>query len=176
MSSPALYVVRPIGPADREALAVAFDRLSPESRYRRFLAPKTELTPRELTRFTEVDHVNDEALVAVEPLSGRLVGVARYAVYPGQTDIADFAIVVADAWQGCGIGKSLARRVIERARANGFATLTASTLWDNEPARGLLAGLGFRALRTVSGVIDLELSLQAAQPDSVGRARWSSVS
>jgi hypothetical protein len=40
--------VRPLGPADRDRLTALFARLSPESRYRRFLSPKPELMPREL--------------------------------------------------------------------------------------------------------------------------------
>jgi RimJ/RimL family protein N-acetyltransferase len=170
------YIVRPLGAEDRDGLAASFERLSPQTRFRRFLGPKNALTPRELTYLVDVDHVAREAIVAVEPLSGRLIGVARYAIHPGDGTAADFAVVVADAWHGCGIGTVISRRLIERARDNGFARLTADTLWDNEPARGLLAKLGFQVLRTHQGVAELEYSLQSPAAGSVGSPQWSSVS
>ena len=56
----------------------AYERLSDESRYRRFLSPHKQLTDAELRYFTEVDHHDHEALVAGDPESGEWVGVARY--------------------------------------------------------------------------------------------------
>jgi RimJ/RimL family protein N-acetyltransferase len=175
MSSPAISF-RPIEPGDRGALADAFERLSPESRFKRFLGPKNVLSERELTYFTEVDHVDHEAYVAVDDLTGDLLGVARYAL--GAGSVPDFAVVVADAWQGRGLGRALARRVIARAGVNGFTKLTASTMWENDRARCLLSALGFRPVGSSRGVVDLELALVPAtlRPGSVGLPRWSSVS
>ena len=130
--TPAAYVVRPLDPEDRDGLVAAFKQLSPQSRFRRFMAPKAALTSRELTYLVDIDHVTHEALVAAEPLSGRLIGVARYALNPGgDGGLADIAAVVTDEWQGRGVGTVLGRRLIERARDNGFERLTAETLWDN---------------------------------------------
>ncbi len=67
--------IRPIGPGDGEALAAAFEKLSAEARYRRFLAPVKHLDGTMLKYLTDVDHVCHEALVAVEPDNGELVGV-----------------------------------------------------------------------------------------------------
>ena len=172
----ASYVVRPLGPQDRDGLAAAFERLSPQSRFRRFMGPKTALSARELTYFTDIDHVVHEAIVAAEPLSGRLIGVARYAINPGDEVSADVAVVIADEWQRRGVGTVLMRRIIERARANGFERLTAETLWDNEGARALLCRLGFEVLRTRRGIAELELWLRARTAGSVGTPPWSSVS
>lgn len=49
--------------------------------------------------------------------------------------VAEVAVEVADELQNMGIGTALARRLVERARANGFTLLTATTLWENKPAR-----------------------------------------
>ena len=46
---------------------LGFHRLSPESRQSRFLTGKPSLTPAEVHYFTEVDHHDHEALVAVDP-------------------------------------------------------------------------------------------------------------
>src|SRR3954451_17210840 len=95
--------IRPIRPEDRTALADAFERLSSESRHRRFLGPKPALAARELTYLTEVDHVAHEAFVAFAP-DGALVGVARYASWAGCAETAELAVTIADDWQGRRLG------------------------------------------------------------------------
>ena len=57
--------LRPIEPGDRERLRRAFDRLGPESRYRRFFSPVDHLTESQLDYLTQVDHHDHEALVAL---------------------------------------------------------------------------------------------------------------
>jgi GNAT superfamily N-acetyltransferase len=151
-------LIRPVETADRDALAAAFARLSPESRFQRFLAPKPKLTARDLGYLTEVDHVTHEALAALDA-QGRMVAVARYAAWPSCRDVAEIAVTVIDACQGRGIGSALAARVIERARANGFAHLTGSTYFDNLPARVLLARFGFRYVGVDGGVATFRLDL-----------------
>ena len=80
------------------------------------------------------------------------------------------AVEVADELQGMGIGTALARRVVRRARANGFALLTATALWENRPARALLRRLGFHARGSTGGVIDLELELDSTSGGVAGAA------
>ena len=62
--------LRPLGCADRDRLAALFARLSPESRYRRFLSPKPALTARELVYLTDIDRFRHEAVAAVDPRDG----------------------------------------------------------------------------------------------------------
>jgi hypothetical protein len=71
--------LRRVGPHDRDRLAKLFARLGPESRYRRFLLPKRELTPGELAALTDVDHLYHEAIAAVHQHDGSIVGVGHYA-------------------------------------------------------------------------------------------------
>ncbi len=151
---------RPVGPDDRDALAGFFARLTPESRRRRFLSPKRELTPRELAFLTDIDHVGHEAIAAVDQRDCSIVGVARYVRVPHRTGVADVAVEVADDLQSMGIGSELARRLTQRAAANGFTVLTATTLWENRPARALLERFRFEACASHGGVIDLELRLR----------------
>ena len=66
--------LRPLGSEDRDGVAALFARLSPESRYRRFLSPKRELTPRELAFLTDIDHIHHEAIAAVDQRDGSIVG------------------------------------------------------------------------------------------------------
>ena len=156
---PAGIRVRPLEPSDRAGVAALFERLSPESRHRRFLSPKPNLSEKELTYLTSVDHRWHEALAAVDRRDGSIVGVARYAKVPARSVAADGAVAVADDLQGQGIGTALVRCLIARARVNGFAVLTASTLWDNRPARALLRSMGFHARGSEGSVIELELEL-----------------
>ena len=158
--------VRPIRSTDRHALAREFERLSPESRRRRFLAPKPMLSEIELRRLTDIDHRSHEALVAIEMESGRGVAVARYA---GSPERSEFAITVADDWQGRGIGGALSRRLLIRAREEGVRALEASVLADNHSARALLSGLGFKVSSVASGVAELRLPL--GDPRAVARGR-----
>jgi protein lysine acetyltransferase len=155
--------LRPLGSDDRAGLAGLFARLSPESRRRRFLSPKRELTSRELTYLTDIDHIYHEAIAAVDQRDGSIVGVGRYAHDADRARVADVAVAVTDELQGMGIGTALVRFTIQRARANGFVLLTATTLWENRPARALLRRLGFRARANHGSEIEHELELNSSK-------------
>jgi RimJ/RimL family protein N-acetyltransferase len=144
--------------------------MSAESRRRRFLSSKHELTPRELTFFTEIDHVDHEAIAAVDQRDGTLVGVARYVRFADQPEAADVAVGVADDLHRMGIGTELASRLVERARANGITVLTATTLSENRPARALLRRLGFRSRKRQGVAIELELKIEPSRDHPMPRS------
>lgn len=152
--------LRALTAQDRAGLAALFARLTPESRHRRFFSPKTELTPRELTYFTDIDHVNHEAFAAVDERDDSIVGVARYVRDARQAGVVEVAIEVADAFHRMGIGTALASLTIRHAHTNGFTLLTATTLWDNHAARGLLRHHGFRARHSRGSEIEHQLKLE----------------
>jgi RimJ/RimL family protein N-acetyltransferase len=154
----ARLAVRPISADDRDSFSTWFGRLTPESRRRRFHGPKPRLSARELTYLTDVDHVTHTALVAVDG-AGRMVGEARYAIEDRDRRIADFAITVADEWQGRGVGSRLAARVVNAARGNGITRLTALALADNLAAHRLLRRLGFTFAGIDGPAVAYELSL-----------------
>jgi RimJ/RimL family protein N-acetyltransferase len=151
--------LRQIGSDDRDGLAALFARLTPESRRRRFLSAKPELTRRELAYLTDIDHVHHEAIAAVDQRDGSIVGVGRYVHHGDRARVAEVAVEVVDELQRMGIGTVLARRTVQRARENGFTLLTAATLWENRPARALLRQLGFRARASHGTEIEHELPL-----------------
>ena len=154
-------VVREVRASDRDAFAAMFERLSPQSRFRRYLSPKPALTQRELTYLTDVDHVRHVAVAAIAP-GGDMIGVARYAAYPGERQVADVAVEVVDHFHRRGIGTLLVARVLQRAHANGFEVLRATTLWENRPARALMRRFGFRACGSDDGLLELQLPLDRA--------------
>jgi GNAT superfamily N-acetyltransferase len=163
-------LVRPIRPDDKRHIAEAFERLSPETRYRRFFAPMDRLTTMDLAYLTEVDHHGHEALAAINPENGRIIGVARYvrAKDPGEAEVA---VVVGDPWQGKGVGSALLERLVERARAEGIDHFVALALSDNEEAvemfRHLAPGRS-KLRRSASG--HLEMLIELPEP---GRLRES---
>jgi RimJ/RimL family protein N-acetyltransferase len=179
--------LRQVGAGDRAGMAALFARLTPESRHRRFLSPKRELTAGELTYFTDIDHLNHEAIAAIDHRDDSIVGVARYVRDADRAYVAEMAIEVADAFQRMGIGTALASLTIQHAHANGLRFLTATTLWENRAARGLLRHHGFRARQSHGGEIEYELKLKelglatvnaapdpgaAAHPHAVGASGW----
>jgi protein lysine acetyltransferase len=153
-------VLRPIAPADRDALLAAFERLSPLSRYRRFLTPKPRLTSAELRFLTEPDPAEHRALVAIDPGDGSIVGVARFVRWAGEPRAADIAVAVVDDWHRRGVGRRLMRELIGLARCDGVARLTGTTLVDNRAARGLLRALGFAVAGVTGQTMDVALELR----------------
>jgi RimJ/RimL family protein N-acetyltransferase len=152
--------IRPIEPDDKDALARGFDRLSERSRYRRFLSPRGPLTDAELRYFTEVDHHDHEALVAVDPETGEGVGVARFIRSLEDRRIAELAVAVADDWQGHGVGTLLTAELAKRARDEGITCFTALALAENDAMLGLLQELGqVRTGRTELGTVELAVDL-----------------
>ncbi len=87
---------------------------------------------------------------------------ARYVAERERAGVADVAVDVADELQNRGIGTALMRGVIDRARENGFATLTATTLWENRPALAVLRRLGFSSRGSNRAEIEFELALDGA--------------
>ena len=123
-------VVRPIAPEDKTLLLEAFERLSDESRRRRYLTPATELTPEDLVYLTAVDHRRHEAVIALDE-DGRCVGVARYVQVPGERRIAEIAAEVVDDWHGRGVATALLGDLSRRALENGITQFRAYVSSDN---------------------------------------------
>src|SRR6185312_8698118 len=128
--------VRPIRPEDADLERAFVNGLSEQTRYFRFFYRLAELTPAMLARFTQVDYDRELALVAVAPESDAstqpFVGVGRYVANPDQVS-AEFAVVVADAWQRRGVARVLMRGLIVCAKRRGFERLSGSILRVNEP-------------------------------------------
>ena len=97
-----------------------------------------------LVRFTQIDYDPEMALVAVIETAGgeTQIGVARYAInVDGES--CEFALVVADAWQGRGVGSRLMRALMDAARHKGLETIEGFVLHNNEKMLKLMRHLGF---------------------------------
>ncbi|MCY7401565.1 MAG: GNAT family N-acetyltransferase [Nocardioides sp.] len=151
---------------DAQRLAEGFARLSDETRRLRFLAPKPRLSAAELRYFTYIDHHDHEAIGAMVPADERGVGLARYIRDTDDPEVAEFAITVADDWQGRGLGTELLHRIIERAREEGIHRLAALVEADNDTMIHVLHGLGDAVRETGrgAGVVGYEVTLPTGDP------------
>ncbi len=140
-------ILRPIRPEDAEMEQAFVHELSEESRYLRFMRALDELTPEMLMRFTQIDYDREMAFVAIFTQGEETmeIGVARYSLQPdGET--AEFAVVIADAWQGCGLGSLLLEAVMDAARQRGVRLLMGEVLPHNTGMLKLAARMGFERL------------------------------
>ena len=154
--------LRPVRPADKPRFLAAYEHLGPESRYRRFLVPHGDLTPAELRYFTEVDHYDHEAIVALDAETGDGVGVARYVRDPRRFDTAELAVTVVDDWQGRGLGTELLAQLSDRARQAGISRFTATTGYGNAAMARLLQNMGAELTGYGPGTVDYEFALDRA--------------
>lgn len=147
------YTVRPIHPDDAQMLQDLMHHLSQESRYFRFVSSIAELPPQMLARFTLIDYDREMALVAVVKErtanaegeiseTERIVGVSRYITNPDQTS-CEFSLVVADDFNGKGLGSRLMECIMDVAREKGLSEIDGLVLANNQPMLKLMRGLGF---------------------------------
>jgi acetyltransferase len=136
--------VRPIRHDDGE-LEEAFVRaLSLESRYQRMLSGGTKVTSEWIDSMTHIDYQRHMAFAIITASDGveQFVGVGRYVV-DSVTLIADVALVVADAWQGQGLGRRLLKTLLEHARAAGVHEAVGVVLATNKAMLRLARSMGF---------------------------------
>jgi GNAT superfamily N-acetyltransferase len=153
--------VRPIRPEDKAAVRGAFERLSDESRYMRFMTAVEELSDAQLRYLTEVDHHDHEALIAFEPGTGDGVAVGRF-VRGDEPTSAEAAVTVIDEWQGRGLGTALCNLLAERAREEGIHRFTALILATNRDMLDVLASLGpATVISRDAGTVEIAVDIPA---------------
>ena len=156
--------LRLIGPADRAQLAAGFEKLSRESRYRRFFTAMPTLPDRMLDRLVATDgwkHVAIGAeLASDDPAGAEGLGVARFIRLDDAPDVAEVAVAVVDAKQKLGLGSLLLRELVEAARERGIHRFRAMMLAENSPARALMEDLGEEvSVRRENGYLVYEIIL-----------------
>jgi GNAT superfamily N-acetyltransferase len=140
------YSIRPIDPGDVDGLRGLFWRLSPESRYFRFLNPVTEPGEGCLHHLAEVDHETRDALVAT--VGNQVVAVARYDRDRANPHNAEVAVVVEDSWHRHGIATALLRALSGVATQRGVEHFTATVAADNRAIPKLVRSFPVRATWT----------------------------
>lgn len=145
------WVLRPIRPEDGQPLQDFIRGLSERSRYMRFVSMMRELTPRMVSRYTQVDYHRELALVAATQVPNPanrghphevLVGFAHYLRNPDGRG-AEYALVIGDDWQRRGLGRQLMTALIDAAREQGLEYIDGLVLSANRPMLALMTSLGF---------------------------------
>jgi RimJ/RimL family protein N-acetyltransferase len=152
-------LIRPVQSTDAPLLAEGFARLSPASRWMRFLTPKKQLSSAELSYLTDLDHHDHEALGALDRSDGRGIGIARYIRQADDPQAADIAVTIIDDWQGRGLGSELLARLSDRARQEGIHRFIALVAAENAPVAAMLRKVCARLVRRDSNTLEYEISL-----------------
>jgi GNAT superfamily N-acetyltransferase len=139
-------LVRPIGPQDAAAEKAFIESLSPQSRRSRFLGQIAHPSDALIQQLTDIDYINDVALVAIAPegKDDKIVGVSRYAVDESRNG-CECAVVVADAWQGKGLGTALMECLKAVAIERGLTSMRSVDMAENWEMRKLATALGFHS-------------------------------
>ena len=155
--------LRFIRPDDAEMLLRGFDRLSPASRYHRFLTGMAHLSADMVRYLTEIDGDRHVAIVATTEsldLKSEIgLGVARFIRLPGEPDAAESAVTVIDDAQGKGLGRLLLAALARAALDRGVKTFRAEVLASNAPMRAILGEVGARVRSDEEGSLVCDIPL-----------------
>lgn len=159
--------LRLISSSDAAAEQAFFSGLSLDSRHQRFHVGLRELSPTLLKLLTDVDQRLHVAWVveALEP-DGPVIADARYVRDVDNPEQAEFAVAVADAWQGRGLGRRLIAHLATHARAHGLQRLYGDVLADNRRMLALMReqGAGLRSHPDGGMLVRAVLDLRATAP------------
>jgi ribosomal protein S18 acetylase RimI-like enzyme len=151
--------VRPITPADRHAVKLAFRRLSPSARYARWLTPRRELSGKELDGLLSADGWHHHGVIAWAAGRHLPVGFAS-CVRTAQFSAAEVAVAVIDDVQRSGVGWQMVQELVKSARSAGIDTLVASVHVENVAARAMLRKLGKpRTVARSGGALEMIVGL-----------------
>ena len=153
-------LLRPIRPEDEPLEKQLINGLSEESSRYRFFHILKDITHTMLTRYCNIDYDREMAIMAEYSLDGkkRSVGVSRLIIEPdGQS--GEFAVLIADDFQGKGLGLKLSDMLIGVARERGLKSIYALVLNDNKKMLGLANKLGFNRESSSSSEIKVVLYL-----------------
>jgi acyl-CoA synthetase (NDP forming)/GNAT superfamily N-acetyltransferase len=164
--------LRPILPSDADALVAFHARLSERTRYLRYFGPYPYISPRDLARFTTVDHCSRVAFIAL--LGDEIIAVGRYEGLPGSDgkepaegtppESAEIAFVVRDDHQGRGLGSILLEHLAAAARERGLRRFEAEVLVENHQMVRVFRDAGYQVSREFDeGVLHLEFAVDPTE-------------
>jgi len=137
--------LRPSLPQDAEQLRAFFRTLSDKARYFRFMTTLRELPEALAKRFAGVDYRSHMALLAehFDGDRGTIIGETRYIENQDDPGTCEFAIAVADDWQGLGLARTLLDRLVSHAAASSIRQMVADTMCANKAMIELARKAGF---------------------------------
>lgn len=156
--------LRPIRPEDEPMELEMVNRLSKESLYFRFFGFVPKMTHELMTRFTQIDYDREMAIIALIEHKGQeeMIGVVRIIADPWG-EAAEYAILIADEWQGQGLGSKMTDYIIEIGQDMGLQKIYATVLSSNKGMLTLFERKGFSIEREDFETFHVELALQHAE-------------
>ncbi len=153
-------LIRPIRPEDEDLHHELFQSLSRQTNYFRFFSYRRHLTHEQAARFTQIDYDREMAIIALIEDNGRKrsIGVNRLT-YQARSDQHEFAIVVADKFQGSGVGALLMKRLLEIARDRQIKQIIGTVLSENLKMINFCRRFGFEVAEQEGGSITFRLTL-----------------
>lgn len=165
-----VVTLRTLQPGDRDRLQEGFARLSPESRYQRFMTAMDTLPDAYVTYLTDIDHVHHFAVVAEidDParLGTRGLGIARFIELPDVENEAELAITILDEAQNIGLGLLLMDILVRAASERGFHALRAEVLPTNSGMQKLAARMGGKRVALEDGLATWRIPIIPQEPRS----------
>lgn len=137
--------IRPVWPDDAAEVRAFYESLSADTLWLRYFVTTPPLARRDIDWFVNVDHRDHLALVAVATMGnnvGCIVGEARSIRYSTDPKTAEAAVVVADAWQGRGVGSRLVGALAEAATRSGVDRWRVVRLSENVAAARVFEKVG----------------------------------
>ena len=143
---------RPIKPTDEPALSEMMYSLSEQSVRTRYMTHTMAFPHRDIQRITNIDYLQDVAIVGVVPgiSNEEIVAIAQYFLDP-KTQSAEVAFVVQDEWQRKGMGTFLLDYITQIARQRGVRKFWAKVLPNNEPMLTIFHNSGYKINITFDG-------------------------
>ena len=163
----AAVFIRPLRPDDLARERAFIEGLSAQTLYLRLQYSATSASDRDLERLLDLDYYDRFAIAGV--IAGadgdRIVGVSRYARI-ADSRRAECAIVVADDWQGRGLGSELMRALVDAARARDIDALEGTTLAENSRIATWARRFGFSAKTEPNsgGLVHVQVDITTLAP------------
>ncbi len=156
-------LLRPAGHDDGPAILDGFARCSADTRYFRFLSGGYQLTDERLHALTEADHRDHAVWLALDldAPGAPVAALARFVRSTTVPHVAEVAFIVADAYQGRGLGRLLLDALRVSAAVDGVTTFVAQVLAENEPMKALLFHRGAHAVGRSGPELRIQLALDA---------------
>ncbi len=150
--------IRPITPDDAEMLVAFYARVSEESKYYRFFAPRPMLSERDVRNYTTVD--NDDRVALIITVGEKMIGVGRYDRIGAGAPAAEVAFLVEDAHHGRGLGSVLLEHMAQAARERGVRKFVADVLPANRKMVKVFTDAGYSVEPTFEdGVLHVEFDI-----------------
>jgi acetyltransferase len=152
--------VRPIRPEDAASHYEFVRSLSSQTLYNRFFGVRRQLSDQEMVRFTQIDYDREIAIIATVEDEGRevTIGVNRVSYDPHEATY-EFSVVVADAWQGTGVGAILMEKLLYIARDRGIRSIYGLVLPGNRKMLGLATRFGFTVAEHDADTVTIRVDL-----------------